>query len=120
MARRRRAPLALLGAAALLAACGGDRGHRGDGARPPAVTGGCGAGCPEGQACVDVPGDACTWPSDAGCPGACVVPVSCGGFAAIRCPDGRACVDDPRDDCAPPRGADCGGLCAPAPAAGAR
>jgi len=72
-----------------------------------------GRGCADGLACVDVPGDGCTYPSDAGCEGACVAPVLCGGIAAIRCPDDRACVDDPRDDCAPTHGADCGGLCAP-------
>jgi hypothetical protein len=74
---------------------------------------GAGVGCSGGLVCVDRSGDACTYPADAGCDGACVVPTFCGGIAAIPCPGGRACVDDPRDDCAPPRGADCGGLCAP-------
>ncbi|WP_234945204.1 hypothetical protein [Anaeromyxobacter sp. Fw109-5] len=81
---------------------------------PPVPCGGANvAACAEALVCVDVPGDACTYPADPGCEGVCVAPVFCGGIAAIRCPGERACVDDPRDDCAPPRGADCGGLCAP-------
>lgn len=80
---------------------------------PPLARCGAVAGCAEGLVCVDSPGDACTYPTDAGCEGVCVVPVLCGGIAAIPCQGGRTCVDDPRDDCAPPRGADCGGLCAP-------
>lgn len=80
---------------------------------PPVARCASAEGCGEGLVCVDVPGDACAYPADAGCQGACVAPVFCGGIAAIRCPGDRACVDDPRDDCGPPHGADCGGLCAP-------
>jgi hypothetical protein len=72
-----------------------------------------GRACSGQFVCVDLPGDGCTFPTDAGCDGVCVAPVFCGGIAGLPCPDGRACVDDPRDGCAPPHGADCGGLCAP-------
>jgi len=87
---------------------------------PPPPAGRCGtiAGlvCDEGQVCVDVPGDGCTYPGDPDCGGTCVTPFFCGGIAAFPCPDPdrQTCVDDPRDDCDPLHGgADCSGLCVP-------
>jgi len=65
--------------------------------------------CPKGQICVDNP-RTCSQAVD--CPGICVTPRACGGFAGIKCPLGKKCYDDPRDDCDPlAGGADCIGIC---------
>ncbi|KAF3913511.1 hypothetical protein ABW20_dc0100181 [Dactylellina cionopaga] len=65
--------------------------------------------CPRGYVCVDNP-RTCSQAVD--CPGICVKPQACGGFAGIRCPIGKKCYDDPRDNCDPQAGgADCIGLC---------
>lgn len=70
--------------------------------------------CPEGQTCVDDPGDDCDpQAGGADCGGVCVDgPGFCGGIAGFPCPEGLECVDDPSDDCDPNAGgADCGGIC---------
>ncbi|KAK6331262.1 hypothetical protein TWF696_003322 [Orbilia brochopaga] len=65
--------------------------------------------CPKGYICVDNP-RSCSQAAD--CPGICVQPQPCGGFAGLPCPAGKKCYDDPRDDCWPQNGgADCIGIC---------
>ncbi|KAF3177052.1 hypothetical protein TWF225_008458 [Orbilia oligospora] len=65
--------------------------------------------CPKGYICVDNP-RTCSQAVD--CPGICVIPQACGGFAGFPCPAGKKCYDDPRDDCDPNNGgADCIGIC---------
>src|SRR5690242_17499668 len=60
--------------------------------------------CPDGQVCVDKPGDGC---DGLDCPAFCVKEAhapECGGFAGLSCPDGLECVDDPTDQCDPNAG----------------